>query len=99
MSNPKYKYTPIKEFNQNGEYNFYGIIYDATFPVFDEKENMYQCTIKVIDLDVNCLTFPINLNENLLNVIIKSADKENLPYIHSIGDIMRVHRGNYVNIF
>jgi hypothetical protein len=54
MSQPKYKYNTIKEFNMPGDYNFYGVIYDATFPVYEEKENLYHCTIKVIDQDVNC---------------------------------------------
>ena len=96
MSQPKYKYHSIKEFNLPADYNFYGVIYDATFPVYEEKENLYHCTIKVIDMDVNCQTYPSNLSEHLINLIVKSSEKENLPYIHSVGDIIRVHRGVYV---
>jgi hypothetical protein len=99
MATLKYKYTSLKEFNNQGEYNFYGVIYDATFPVYEEKENGYQCTIKVIDPDVNCLTYPNDLQDNLINLIVKSSDKECLPYVHSVGDIIRVHRGTYVKIY
>ena len=33
----KYAYTPFDEMKEQGEYNFYGIIYDASFP--KEEEN------------------------------------------------------------
>jgi hypothetical protein len=98
MTSVKYKYNSIKELEKPGDYNFYGIIYDATFPLFEENENGYQCTLKIIDPDVNCLTFPNNLNDNLIYLIVKSSEKENLPYVHAIGDIIRVHRGVYVSL-
>ncbi len=98
MSTLRYKYVPLKEMTQNGgEYNFYGVIYDATFPVFEEKDGQYQCSIKIIDPDVNCLIYPNTLSENIINLVVKSSEKENLPYIHSVGEIIRVHRGIYVN--
>jgi hypothetical protein len=97
MTTLKYKYTNIKDLNMDGYFNFYGVIYDATFPVYDEKENSYSATVKIIDQDVNCLTYPESLNDNIVYLIIKSSDKENLPFIHSIGDIIRVHRGNLVS--
>jgi hypothetical protein len=96
--NVKYKYSSLNEMKEPGDYNFYGIIYDSTFPTLEEKENLYKCTIKIIDPDVNCLTHPTSLNENILLLNIKSNSKENMPYIHSIGDIIRVHRGNYVKL-
>lgn len=96
----KYKYSNVKDLTTiSGDYNFYGIIYDATFPSVDETPNTYVCTVKVIDSDVNCLTFPNSLNDEVVNVIIKSNSKENLPYIHNIGDIIRIHRGYYVSGF
>jgi hypothetical protein len=97
MTTLKYKYTNIKDLNTDGYFNFYGVIYDATFPVFDDKENSYSATVKIIDQEVNCLSHPETLNDNIVYLNIKSSDKENLPFIHSIGDIVRVHRGNLVN--
>ena len=96
MSNVKYKYQTLKEIDA-GDCNFYGIIYDATFPVLEDKENTFECILKIIDPDINCLTFPNNLNDNIIYLIIKSSEKENMPYIHSIGDIIRVHRGIFVS--
>ena len=36
-----------------------------------------------------------NFIENIIYLIIKSSEKENIPYIHHIGDIIRIHRGFY----
>ena len=89
-------YTRLKEINLTGDYNFYGVIIDATFPVFEDKENLYHCTIKVIDLDKNCLFYLNSYGKKIFNLIVKSSEKENLPYIHAVGDIIRVHQGVYV---
>jgi hypothetical protein len=98
MSTTKYKYNTLKELNNNDNYNFYGIIYDATFPTTDDTPNDYICTLKVIDPDINCLTFPTSFSEEVVNIIIKSNSKDNLPFIHNVGDIIRIHRGYYVSI-
>ena len=100
----KYIYTPLNEIKEPGEYNFYGIIYDATFPTQEENNSMsdenqdssiYNCIIKLIDQSINCLTNPEDLQDNLITLIIKASDKENIPFIHNIGDIIRIHRGIY----
>ena len=51
---------------------------------------------KLIDQSVNCLTHQNNLVENLITLIIQVNEKENIPYVHQIGDIIRVHRGMYI---
>ena len=100
----KYMYTTFDELIEQGEYNFYGIIYDASFPreensssESDGKKNAqkYTCILKLIDQTTNCLTHPNNFNDNIIYLIIKSSDKDNIPYVHHIGDIIRVHRGLY----
>ena len=100
----KYKYTSFDELKEQGEYNFFAIIYDASFPQeenstseSDKKKNSvkYFCILKLIDHTTNCLTNPNNFNENVIYLIIKSTEKENIPYVHNIGDIIRVHRGFY----
>ena len=90
---------------EQGEYNFNGFIYDATFPKEEDnfailpgkKEPLpkYSCILKLLDQSTNCLTNPINFNENVITLIIQSNEKENIPYAHQIGDIIRVHRGLY----
>ena len=101
----KYKYTTFEEMKEQGEYNFYGIIYDATFPKEEDnfailpgtKEPLpkYSCILKLIDQSTNCLTNPTNFNENVIILIIQANERENIPYVHQIGDIIRVHRGLY----
>lgn len=112
MKAAKYKYSTFDEMITPGDCHFYGIIYDASFPMLDEHNNgnnqtnysnegsqaKYECTIKLIDQEVNALTHPIDFNDKIINLIIKSNNKEGMPYIHSIGDIIRVHHGNYVRM-
>ena len=94
-----YKYTSIKDIEETDNYNFYGIIYDSTFPSVDEISKQYTCNVKIIDPDVNCLTHPSTLADDIVTLIIKSNTMEHLPFIHNIGDIIRIHRGHYVSIY
>ena len=89
-----YKYSTFDELIEQGEYNFYGIIYDASFPQ-EESNSSYTCIIKLIDQTTNCLTNPNDFNDKVIYLIIKSKDKENMPYVHNIGDIIRVQKGFY----
>ena len=91
----KYKYTTFDNLIEQGEYNFYAVILDATFPLEEASSSKYSCTLKLIDQTTNCLTHPNNFNDNIIYLTIKSTEKENIPYIHHIGDIIRVHRGFY----
>ena len=96
----KYKYTSLNEMTVPGDYNFYGIIYDASFPYLNTDfpdTPFFECTIKVIDPNTNCLTNQKDFADSVVNLIIKASDKDSVPYIHSIGDIIRVHRGAYTH--
>ena len=89
-----YKYSTFDELIEQGEYNFFGIIYDASFPQEDNLSK-YTCILKLIDQTTNCLTNPTDFNENIIYLIIKSNERENIPYVHHIGDIIRIRRGLY----
>lgn len=101
LKSQKYIYQPLKELSKSA-CDFYGVIYDATFPVQEDKDKegniYYSATIKVIDPDINCLTYPNNLSDHMVYLIVKAPDKEILPYVHAVGDIIRVHRGNVVSV-
>ena len=88
-----YKYSTFDELIEQGEYNFYGIIYDASFP--QPEEHTYSCILKLIDQTTNCLTNPNDFNEKIIYLIIKSNERENVPYVHHIGDIIRINHGFY----
>jgi hypothetical protein len=98
FTNQRYEYSNIKSFSNQGDYNFYGIIYDATFPI-QEDSCTYTCNLKIVDPEMNLLTNPENFNDQVINLIIKSSHVDSLPFIHRIGDIIRVHRAVYVNNF
>ncbi len=100
----KYLYTTFDDLKEQGEYNLFGVIYDASFPLeenttseTDKKKGnfKYTCILKIIDQTTNLLSHPNNFSDNLIYLIIKSSEKENIPYVHNIGDIIRVHRGFY----
>ena len=99
----KYKYSSFNEITENqSDYNFYGIIYDASFPKYNEvkKSNnnyRFECTIKLIDKDINCISSKEHFENNIIHLTIKTYLKEQIPYIHTIGDIIRVQKGNYSN--
>ena len=99
-----YKYSTFDELKEQGEYNFFGIIYDASFP--QEEPNFaegqqkkysvkYSCILKLIDQTTNYLTNPNDFNDKIIYLIIKSNEKENIPFVHYIGDIIRIQRGFY----
>ena len=98
---PTIKYTKLSEMTESGEYNCYGIIYDASFPQIQEQaqqgSSKYECTIKLIDENINFLNSAdvSTFNNNIITLIIKSQFKEKIPYIHTIGDIIRIHSGIY----
>ena len=91
----KYKYTAFEDLKEQGEYNFYAVIYDASFPLEESTSKKYSCTLKLIDQTTNCLTNPNDFNNKIIYLTIKSSEKENIPYVHHIGDVIRVHRGFY----
>ena len=91
----KYLYTSLVNLKEQGEYNFYAVILDSTFPLEETNSKKYSCTLKLIDQTTNCLTNPNDFNDTIIYLTIKSSEKENIPYIHHIGDIIRVHRGFY----
>ena len=95
------KYTPFNEMVEPGEYNCYGIIYDASFPQNQDQSQggtiKYECILKLIDQHINCINCCdlSSFNNNIITLIIKSQFKEKIPYIHTIGDIIRIHSGIY----
>ena len=98
MQTNKYKYSTFPELTTQGDYNFYGIIYDASFPTYTEDpQTRYETTLKLIDPHINPLTIPnpSDLQSQLITLIIKSTSPSTIPRIHSFGDIIRIHRGHY----
>lgn len=89
----KYNYLYVKDLTSKHEATFYGIISDATFPCKEENEDVFSCTLKIIDHTVNHVNDPLEISNNQAYVTVKSDLIENLPFVNHIGDIIRVHRG------
>lgn len=88
-SSNKYEYvelskTPLASSDQSN--HFYGVIIDATFP-YKVKQDRYICVLKVIDPTLNPKT-----KGDWAQVVIYAKRFEDLPIVHRIGDIIRVHR-------
>lgn len=95
--NFKSRYTDLKDFNDVGDYDFYGIVYDATFPTKenDKGSTNYISAVKLIAPGLNWITHPESLLDETINVIFKSNNPKELPVITDVGCIMRIHRGVY----
>lgn len=62
--------------------HFYGVITDATFP-YKVHADRFICSLRVID--------PTTKN-NQCQVVIYAKRFEDLPIVHRLGDVIRVHR-------
>jgi hypothetical protein len=85
----KYEYTELSKTSVTSSENnnhFYGVIIDATFP-YKVKADRYICVLKVIDPTLNPKT-----KGDYAQVVIYAKRFEDLPIVHRIGDIIRVHR-------
>ena len=69
--------------------HFYGIIIDATFP-YKVHADRFICTLKVIDPTLH----PKGGKQDAAQVVIYAKRFEDLPIVHRLGDIIRVHRAN-----
>ena len=97
MTNKTTQYSLLIDLSKEKSYNFFGVIYDSSFPKEEIQENgiYYEIILKLIDPSKNCLSNKDNLKENILTLIIRSTIKECIPYIHKIGDIICINNGNY----
>ena len=72
--------------------HFYGVIIDATFP-YKTKGGRYICSLKVVDPSLHVKNQKGTGDaSDYATVVLYSKAFEDLPIIHRIGDIIRVHR-------
>ena len=72
--------------------HFYGVIIDATFP-YKTKNGRYVCSLKVVDPSLHIKNSKGTGDaSDFATVVLFSKAFEDLPIIHRIGDIIRVHR-------
>lgn len=85
----RYNYEELQKISTASakECHFYGVITDATFPykVRGGDKDRFIVTLRVIDP---------SLPKKSAQVILYASRFEDLPIIHRIGDIIRIHRAN-----
>jgi hypothetical protein len=85
----RYSYAQLNQVglsNMKSDANVYGVIIDATFP-YKVNKGRFICSLKVVDPSLNG-----SKNEDYATVVIYANRFEDLPIVHRVGDIIRVHR-------
>jgi hypothetical protein len=68
-------------------HNVYGVIVDATFP-YKVSKDRFVCSLKIVDNSLN----GSGKKNDWANLVIFANRFEDLPIVHRLGDIIRVHR-------
>lgn len=94
----KYSYTELAKVSGTSveQCNFYGVIVDASFPYKKTikskstgvSDQMFICTMKIIDPS------QFSKGQQYSQLVIYATKLEDLPFVHRIGDIIRVHRAD-----
>jgi hypothetical protein len=98
-SGDKYNYTELDKVSSSSveSSNFYGVIVDASFPYKKTikskagvSDQMFICTMKIIDPS----QFTQQKGWKYSQLVIYATKLEDLPFVHRLGDIIRVHRAD-----
>ncbi len=81
-----YKYTTLKDLVVGEDFNFYGVLFDISFPVPCKGKGDLMVTMKLIDKSISVDKLFI------VNMFYKQLDKLPAPGTLSLGDIVRFHR-------
>ena len=86
----KYEYAELSKVSlvSSEPCHIYGVIVDANFP-YKVNSERYICTLKIIDPTLNQKT-----KHDYASVVIYAKRFEDLPIVHRLGDIIRIHRAN-----
>lgn len=83
----RYEYTELAKVSvtSSDTHHVYGVIVDATFPYKTNNEK-FICSLKIVDASLN--------GKEFASVVIYAKRFENLPIVHRLGDIIRLHRAS-----
>jgi hypothetical protein len=84
----KYEYVELNKasLTSSEPCHFYGVIIDATFP-YKVNADRFICSLKVVDPT-------LHTKGAYASVVIYANKFEDLPIVHRLGDIIRIHRAN-----
>jgi len=87
VSGQRYAYTSLNNVplssGPNVEHHIYGAIIDATFP-YKVSKDKFICSLKIVD--------NTHSGKDYASVVIYAKRFEDLPIVHRVGDIIRLHR-------
>lgn len=83
----RYDYTELGKVSvtSSDTHHVYGVIVDATFP-YKANNDKFICSLKIVDASLN--------GKEYASVVIYAKRFENLPIVHRLGDIIRLHRAS-----
>ena len=83
----RYEYTDLGKVSvtSSDTHHVYGVIVDATFP-YKSNNDKYVCSLKIVDSSLN--------GKDYATVVIYAKRFENLPIVHRLGDVIRLHRAS-----
>jgi len=89
-TNNKYEYAELSKVSlvSADPCHIYGVIVDANFP-YKVNSERYIISLKIIDPTLNQKT-----KNEYATVVIYAQRFEDLPIVHRLGDIIRIHRAN-----
>lgn len=87
LKGQRYDYTELGKVSvtSSDTHHVYGVIVDATFP-YKTNTDKFICSLKVVDPSLN--------GKEYATVVIYAKRFENLPIVHRLGDIIRLHRSS-----
>ena len=87
----KYQYQQLAQVglaSGASEAHVYGVIVDATFP-YKANKGRFICSLKVVDPSLNGAKA-----DDYATVVLYASRFEDLPIVHRVGDVLRVHRAS-----
>ena len=90
-SGQKYNYQQLAQVglaSGTNDAHIYGVIVDATFP-YKVNKDRFICSLKVVDPSLNGAK-----SNDYATVVLYANRFEDLPIVHRVGDLIRVHRAS-----
>jgi hypothetical protein len=72
-------------------HHFYATIIDATFPYKTNKQR-FICSLKIVDPSIHIKGQKSGGKDDYATLVLYANKFEDLPIVHRVGDIIRVHR-------
>jgi hypothetical protein len=91
----EYKYSTLASLNEKNTdpVHFYGTIVDASFPYKTDKRSVVTC--RVVDASLAKKGGAVQ-EKDFVTVVFYAKNFEDLPIIQRIGDVIRVHRADFL---